>query len=42
MQPRVITIPMSFDPQHIQENFSAADIELTRDEMKRLSSAWKK
>lgn len=42
MQPRVITIPMSFDPQHIQENFDAAEIVLTKDEMARLDVAWKK
>ncbi|MBI3739321.1 MAG: aldo/keto reductase [Chloroflexi bacterium] len=36
-QPRVITIPMSFDPIHIKENFAAAEIVLTDDEMKRLS-----
>ncbi|MEW6030710.1 MAG: aldo/keto reductase [Chloroflexota bacterium] len=42
MQPRVITIPMSFDPQHIKENFAAADIKLTKSEMTRLSDAWKK
>ena len=40
-QPRVITIPMSFDPQHIKENFAAADIELTSDDMSKLSNAWK-
>ncbi len=40
MQPRVITIPMSFNPQHIQENFSAADIELSDKEMEQLSDAW--
>jgi diketogulonate reductase-like aldo/keto reductase len=28
-QPRVITIPMSFDPAHQAENLAAADIELT-------------
>ena len=39
MQPRVITIPMSFDPQHIKENFAAADIELDETEMRQLSSA---
>ena len=39
-QPRVITIPMSFNPQHIQENFDAADIELSDNEMSQLSSAW--
>jgi len=37
MQPRVITIPMSFDPQHIKENFHAADIELTDAEFRELS-----
>ncbi len=42
MRPRVITIPMSFDPQHIKENFDAADIALTDEEMSRLSDAWKK
>ena len=41
-QPRVITIPMSFDPQHIRENFMAAEIELNEEEMLHLSSAWKK
>jgi diketogulonate reductase-like aldo/keto reductase len=41
-QPRVITIPMSFNPQHIKENFDAADIELSKKEMSQLSSAWNK
>lgn len=41
-QPRVITIPMSFDPQHIRENFAAAEIVLTKDEMARLDKAWEK
>ncbi len=36
-QPRVITIPMSFDPQHLKENFDAADIELTQTEMEQLN-----
>jgi diketogulonate reductase-like aldo/keto reductase len=36
-QPGVITIPMSFDPQHMRENFESADIELTREEFKTLS-----
>jgi diketogulonate reductase-like aldo/keto reductase len=40
MQPRVITIPMSFNPQHIQENFAAADILLSGDEMTKLTAAW--
>ncbi len=35
--PRVITIPMSFNPQHIKENFSAAEIELTPQEIKLLN-----
>lgn len=33
MQPHVITIPMSLNPTHIEENFAAAAIELTPDEM---------
>jgi diketogulonate reductase-like aldo/keto reductase len=41
-QPRVITIPMSFDPQHIKENFEASEIELNKEEMDRLSVAWEK
>jgi diketogulonate reductase-like aldo/keto reductase len=36
-QPRVITIPMSFNPEHIAENFAAADIELTLDEIEQLN-----
>ncbi len=36
-QPRVITIPMSFNPGHIAENFAAADIELTTGEMEQLN-----
>lgn len=39
-QPRVITIPMSLNPQHIQENFMAADIELTDEEFKTLSELY--
>lgn len=35
--PRVITIPMSFNPQHIRENFEAAEIELTQDEVENLN-----
>src|SRR5581483_9529796 len=34
-QPRVITIPMSFDPIHIRENFAAAEIVLSEEEMKK-------
>ena len=40
MQPRVITIPMSFKPQHIKENFDAADIILSDKEMDQLSDEW--
>ncbi|MGZ9167057.1 MAG: aldo/keto reductase [Anaerolineales bacterium] len=40
VQPRVITIPMSLNPQHIQENFAAADIELSNEEFKTLSELW--
>lgn len=40
MQPSVITIPMSFNPKHIKENFDAADIELSNKEMEQLSDAW--
>lgn len=39
-QPRVITIPMSFNPQHIRENFEAADIELSEAEFKTLSALY--
>jgi 2,5-diketo-D-gluconate reductase B len=36
-QPRVITIPMSFNPKHIRENFEAADIKLIDTEMNRIN-----
>ena len=36
-QPRVITIPMSSEPEHIAENFAAADIELTLTEIEQLN-----
>ena len=36
--PRVITIPMSFNPVHIRENFESADIELTQDEIEQLTN----
>lgn len=36
-QPRVITIPMSSNPKHQAENFQAADITLTPDEMAQLN-----
>ena len=39
-QPRVITIPMSYNPQHIQENFEAAEIELSEAEFKTLSGLY--
>ena len=35
---RVITIPMSFNPQHIKENFKAAEIGLTQEEVELLTS----
>jgi diketogulonate reductase-like aldo/keto reductase len=41
-QPRVITIPTSFNPAHIRENFDAADIELSAEQISKLGSAWKK
>ncbi len=41
-QPRVITIPMSFNPQHQAENLRAADIVLTDEEMERLRSSFSK
>ena len=37
-QPRIITIPMSFNPQHIEENFEAAAIELSAEEMSLLKN----
>ncbi|HMN62126.1 MAG TPA: aldo/keto reductase [Anaerolinea sp.] len=36
-QPRVITIPMSFNPQHQAENLAAADVVLSAEEMERLN-----
>jgi diketogulonate reductase-like aldo/keto reductase len=33
---------MSFNPEHIKENFEAADITLSAEEMHRLGNAWKK
>jgi diketogulonate reductase-like aldo/keto reductase len=36
-QPRIITIPMSFNPQHIKENYEAAEIFLTEDEIAALN-----
>jgi diketogulonate reductase-like aldo/keto reductase len=37
MQPRVITIPMSANPQHQAENLQAADLILSPVEMEQLS-----
>jgi 2,5-diketo-D-gluconate reductase B len=37
-QPRVITIPTSFNPQHQAENLAAVDMNLTADEMVFLNS----
>ena len=39
-QPRVITIPMSLNPQHIKENFEAAEIELSQAEFETLSKLY--
>jgi diketogulonate reductase-like aldo/keto reductase len=36
-QPRVITIPMSFNPRHQAENLAAADVMLTADELEQLA-----
>ena len=36
-QPRVITIPMSFNPQHQAENIQAADLVLSQDDMAQLA-----
>ena len=41
-QPRVITIPMSFNPVHIKENFDAAEIPLTVEQISLLDNAWNK
>lgn len=38
-QPRVITIPMSFNPQHQLENLQAADILLSAEEMERINAS---
>ena len=38
MQTRVITSPMSFNPQHIRENFEAAEIELAQAEFQALNA----
>jgi diketogulonate reductase-like aldo/keto reductase len=36
-QPRVITIPMSFNPQHQAENLRAADLVLNAAEMEQFA-----
>jgi diketogulonate reductase-like aldo/keto reductase len=36
-QPLVITIPMSHNPQHLEDNLAAADIHLTDEEMDQLN-----
>lgn len=40
IQPRVITIPMSFNPEHILENYNAADIKLSTEEISKLGAAY--
>ncbi len=37
-QPRVIAIPMSLNPKHIEENFRAAEIHLSDDDFQRLDN----
>ncbi|MBI5294351.1 MAG: aldo/keto reductase [Chloroflexi bacterium] len=39
-QPRVITIPMSFNPAHQRENLEAMNLELTASEMEQLSNLY--
>jgi diketogulonate reductase-like aldo/keto reductase len=39
-QPRVITIPMSSNPQHQAENLGAADIVLSTEEMEQLDRSF--
>lgn len=39
-QSRVITIPMSFDPQHQKENLEAAEIQLTAEETQTLNNLY--
>jgi len=41
-QPRVITIPMSLNPEHIAENFAAAEIQLSESEMAQLGSLYQR
>ena len=40
-QSRVITIPMSLNPQHIRENFKATEIELSKEEFETLNGLYK-
>ncbi len=42
MQPRVITIPTSFNPQHQAENLQAAELILSETEMEKLTAAMEK
>lgn len=37
-QPSIITIPMSANPKHIRENFEAAEIELSKNEIEQLTN----
>ena len=39
-QPGVITIPMSMNPQHIRENFAAAEIKLSKEELQILNDLY--
>lgn len=41
-QPRVITIPMSLNPDHIAENITAAEIQLSESEMAQLGSLYQR
>jgi len=41
-QSRVITIPMSLNPDHITENFAATEIQLTSSEMAQLGSLYRR
>jgi diketogulonate reductase-like aldo/keto reductase len=41
-QPRVITIPMSLNPVHIKQNFDAAEIPLSAEQISQLNNAWNK
>jgi len=39
-QPRLITIPMSYNPQHIRENFQAGELELSPSEITQLKDLY--